>query len=344
MLKLGQFDTLRLVAAWLVLFSHGYSLSGIPEQEPLLRWTGQETLGGVGVGLFFVLSGYLVTLSWLRCPRLGVFMAKRALRIFPALVVVTVLSVAVLGPLVSSLSWTSYWASSDTWKYLRNVVGWRMSYTLPGVFETHSGNQSVNGSLWSLPLELRCYVGLALLGLLSRWVVGLRYLVLAAAVYFFIGAVTRPTDMPALVSHLGLNFNQAKLGLLFCFGACVASWSSAQLLNLLPAWAGLTVLLAMLLPAGQHLPLLWMAGAAALLWWATRGPTWLAWPTRWGDWSYGLYLYAFPVQQLWVAQGLHHKGVLLYTAVCSASALALAWASWHGVEKLALAWKPRTTP
>lgn len=340
MVPRGQFDTLRLLAAWLVLFSHSYSLSGMSEREPLLRWTGQETLGGVGLAVFFVLSGYLVTLSWQRAPRLGSFVVKRALRIFPALAVVTVLSVFLLGPLLTTWSGERYWASNETWKYLRNVVGWRMSYTLPGVFETNPGNQAVNGSLWSLPLELRCYVGLALLGLLSRWV-GLRHLVLLATVGFLVASVTRPIGLPALDEHMGLNGHQGKLALFFCLGACAACWQSTLPLRWLPAFAGLMLALAGYAPTGAHLPWLWVASAALVLWWATHGPGWLAWPSRWGDWSYGMYLYAFPVQQLWAAQGLHQKGLLLYTAVCTACTLLLAFASWHGVEKAALGWKAR---
>ncbi len=98
----NRFDILRLIAAWLVLFSHCYPLGGRPGGEPLASTLGIDTLGGVGVSIFFVLSGYLVTLSLERSPSLLEFARRRALRIYPALVVICLLCVLVLGPLMTT--------------------------------------------------------------------------------------------------------------------------------------------------------------------------------------------------------------------------------------------------
>lgn len=80
----NRFDFMRLFAALLVLWSHSYPLTGRNPQEPLARLTGIESMGGMGVAIFFVLSGYLVTLSLERSPGLLSFARKRAVRIYPA--------------------------------------------------------------------------------------------------------------------------------------------------------------------------------------------------------------------------------------------------------------------
>jgi peptidoglycan/LPS O-acetylase OafA/YrhL len=79
----NRFDILRLLAAWLVLFSHCYPLGGRGNSDPLMSTLGGDSLGGVGVAMFFVLSGYLVTVSLERSPNLFTFARRRALRIYP---------------------------------------------------------------------------------------------------------------------------------------------------------------------------------------------------------------------------------------------------------------------
>lgn len=113
----NRFDTLRLFAALLVLWSHAFPLGGRPELEPLARYTGLDTLGGLGVAIFFVLSGYLLVLSWERNPNVWAFTRNRAVRIYPALVALCVLSVMVLGPLLTRLTQAEYWTHSFTWRY-----------------------------------------------------------------------------------------------------------------------------------------------------------------------------------------------------------------------------------
>ena len=166
--RANNFDALRLFAALLVIWGHQFAIMGRP--VPLIL--GGNEPGAVGVVMFFAISGYLVTLSWLADPHLLRFAARRALRIWPALCVVVLLCIVVLGPLVTTLPQAAYWKSAGTWDYLSNI--WlKTRYALPGVFDGNPVASSVNGPLWTIPLEVTCYAILAALGVCgitrTRW-------------------------------------------------------------------------------------------------------------------------------------------------------------------------------
>jgi hypothetical protein len=135
--RTNNFDLLRLLAAWFVLFSHCYPLTGQPVLDPFARHTGIDTLGGIGVSIFFVLSGYLVTNSLERSSSVYSFARKRAFRIFPALAVLTVYCAFWLGPIITTLPLETYLKHPQTVAYLWNISAWKIQYALPGVFATN---------------------------------------------------------------------------------------------------------------------------------------------------------------------------------------------------------------
>lgn len=149
----NNFDFLRFFAAALVLFAHSYPLVGRREDEPLTLLTGYEKGGSIAVGVFFVMSGYLIASSWLASSSPKSFLIKRALRIFPALIVAVLLSAFVIGPLVTQFDLGRYLAADGTWTYLQNIL-LVTRYELPGVFTGNLYPDVVNGSLWTLPLEV----------------------------------------------------------------------------------------------------------------------------------------------------------------------------------------------
>lgn len=108
------FDLLRTLAAFAVLFSHSFALSGLP--EPLIGY--KSTLGNLAVWVFFAISGYLITKSCLASATLRLFTIKRLLRIMPALIVLLVASVFVAGPLLTQFTMGEYFADIHTWTYL----------------------------------------------------------------------------------------------------------------------------------------------------------------------------------------------------------------------------------
>lgn len=332
----NRFDFLRLLAAWLVLFSHCYPLAGHKLGEPLARSTGIETWGGVGVAIFFVLSGYLVTLSLQRSPTLLEFARRRALRIYPALVTVCLLSVLLLGPWMTVLPLADYFGAKPTWQYLQTATAWQVRYGLPGVFTTNVYAGTINGALWSLPFEIGCYAALALVSVLPlplRWkaalvcaglfVLGLLHLLLAAA------------GKPAL---LAIDSQWLKLGFYFSLGSVFACWRAQLRPRLWPAFA---LLGAALLARGQpfQFPLFALGLGMLTLWLALYGAWLPRVPARLGDWSYGAYLYGFPVQQVLSHYKLYEAGFWVYVVASTVVTFALAALSWHLVEKQALRWK-----
>jgi len=116
------------------------------------------------VDMFFVISGFLIAASLQRNSVQG-YLASRALRILPALIVCVGLSTFVLGPLLTTSA--DYWRNPQTWQYFtHNATLHRAEFFLPGVFE-QLPRTAINGSLWTLPIEAQLYIALLIAGLLG---------------------------------------------------------------------------------------------------------------------------------------------------------------------------------
>lgn len=158
------FDYLRLILAIGVLAWHSYPLTqgDVAAGQFMSGWGG--ALVRLILPMFFALSGFLVAAS-LERNTLGTFLAFRALRIAPALVVEITLSALILGPLLTTFSIGDYFGDPRLAKYFLNVVGY-IHYQLPGLFAQNIYPNVVNGSLWTVPFELECYCALVVLALL----------------------------------------------------------------------------------------------------------------------------------------------------------------------------------
>lgn len=188
----NNFTIIRLIAALLVIYGHSYPIVGSSEPDLILQLLQSRYAGDVAVDIFFVISGFLICASWER-NSLAQFFVARVLRIYPALVVCTLLSVFVVGFFLSAES--SYFFHNDVLSYLSHnttLVGVR--FYLPGVFELHP-YQAVNGSLWTLPYEVRLYLCAAVLGGLGILTTR-KYLLLCVAIgvayfifHFYMGDV-----------------------------------------------------------------------------------------------------------------------------------------------------------
>src|SRR5215470_11587031 len=181
--RANNFDALRLFAAISVIFSHSFLIAeGTQNREWLILLTGNQCiLGLTGVFIFFAISGFLVTQSFEQTPNRLHFLAKRALRIFPGLLIATLLSAFVLGPLVTTLPLASYLSRAEPYQYvIGNTLLDQTVHELPGVsFVDNPVGLEINGSLWTLRLEFAMYLMVLALGLLRLLTVRTALLLLA---------------------------------------------------------------------------------------------------------------------------------------------------------------------
>jgi peptidoglycan/LPS O-acetylase OafA/YrhL len=341
----NSFDVLRLGAATAVLISHSFVVTG--NAEPLVgRWP----LGTLGVEVFFVISGFLLAMSWARHPGLRDFAVRRALRIMPALIVTVVACAFLLGPLVTTLAPSAYVGDVATPEYVTdNVVavgtgglGSDIALDLPGVFESNP-DHSVNRSLWTLPIEIEAYAVLALIGLAGALSGSL---LLAAGGFFLLSiAPAGVTDLPLLGAPLdflrGADGLAAHFLALFFTAALFHRYRSRIPMRLdLALLAGAAALLSLGTPVERGVLLIAMPYLVLVA--AFRSPAGLRRLTRPGDVSYGIYLLAFPVQQtivwLWAPTAQTPLAVGLIALPVT---YMLAFASWHGLERRALRLKHR---
>lgn len=339
----------RFVAALLVILSHAYPLTLGPSAnntyEPIYRLTGQQTGGGLAVAIFFLVSGFLVTASWERSRSPVAFLRARLLRIYPGLITVVVVTVVVLGPLMSTYPPDSYFSSRATYAYLLTALTADSGYRLPGLFESLPYHHT-NGSLWTLTWELLCYAGLLVLGVLRllRFRLALLIVVLLHLALHYVGVTEYVLfryglDWP--VEPLNAFFsvrtyrNLAYFPTTFLAGALFYLYRDKIRLTRQGALlATLALLLSVTL--GKYFFYALPTAGAYILFYLSALPSRLNTFGSKSDYSYGLYIYAWPIQQtLCVLFG----GVitpLLNFGLAIPLVLAAAFLSWHLVERPAL--------
>lgn len=323
----------RFVAACIVVIGHAQAIVGHIQTQIF-----GGSVAVVGVMVFFAISGYLITDSWERNPSLGIFFANRCLRIFPALAVVTILTAFVLGPTITSLSVGDYFSNPNLLYFLRNL--WLYTtYFLPSVFEHNPIPNAVNGSLWSLAPEFLCYTIVAAVGLSSPNLRGYAFFALfigLAAACFYYPSYTGPQ----IVFYATDAFQAASVMMFFMVGAMIRLFRVP--LNVYVAAALLVGYF--LFPGGSpyvRLTLNWLVlSYFALSFGFASFPILNRWD-RPGDFSYGIYLYAFPIQQtLWyLLDGRISAAEMIASSLVLSVAAGVG--SWHLVEKHALKLKPR---
>lgn len=162
-------NVLRFVAAVFVMFSHSFYVAA-SQEDPLSIFCNKQTnFGGIAVAILFFLSGFYVTKSLYKKNDLKEYFMKRCVRIFPQLWIVVLLSAFTVGPIFTSHTMKDYFLNSDTYLYLMNGILVPV-HNLPGVFEGNVYDTTVNGPLWTMPVEFAAYCGLAFVLIISKYI------------------------------------------------------------------------------------------------------------------------------------------------------------------------------
>jgi len=333
----NNFDFVRLVAASLVLYSHCFALTAQGGAEPLVSATlGRYSFGGLAVRVFFVISGFLVMQSWLRRPRVVSFVCARVLRVVPGLAVALAFCV-VLGGATTRLPLGDFFSRPETFDfYWRNLI-FETEFYLPGVFEGNLEPRAVNGSLWTLHYEVRAYAFLLLLGVVgayrNKWLAAIGWLAVLAFItaWPMIRGGAQSYDWPVI--NLFACFIAAALLALYGIRARTLGWialfsAAALALSFRTAWSDIAMDLMLV---------------GATLWFGQQRYPGIASAARFGDFSYGIFIYAFPVQQL-VASLTGTRSPYLMLVLAFPLTLALAALSWHWVERPCLELKRLLAP
>lgn len=320
----------RLILATAVFISHAFSITAA---GPEPRWAG-ESLGGWSVIGFFVISGYLITASRMR-SNLGTYLVQRIARIFPAFLVCMILTAAVFAPVaffVQNDTLSGFLTTPNTpFNYVFANAGLKITdYSVAGTLATVPYPYAWNGPLWTLYYEFLAYlvVGFAMIFAVVKrtpWIM----------VALFVASVAVRANLDLLARITGGNYEADLLSKLlpyFLGGAVVYMLRERIPLRwwvALPSLAvGLLIAYEWNLWGGQAAAPLF---AVAILWFAS----WVPSPgfIKTNDVSYGLYIYAWPVQQLLALAGVHEHGLLIYNLATGAGAVLLASASWFLLER-----------
>lgn len=327
---------MRVLLSALVIYSHSYDLGDFG-LDPLERLSGDSvSLGGWAVHAFFVISGYLMAESWSRTGRAVPYLVHRVLRIFPGFWTCLLASSLMLAPLLlwsRTGSLAGYWDTAPSpWGYVWRNAALAIRQTSIG---SVAGDQLFailfNSALWTLGWEFMGYLGVLALGLVRGVRTG-SWLILAAFVLFYLNLTCDPTHY-RFFFRLYSSLNVVRLPVFFLAGTCF--WAFAQ--GLRPSW-WLTVLSLGAMLGGTWLGLYnWVTPLAlpCLLFSAaclSGTPPLIA--RR--DYSYGLYLYGFPVQRLLLQWPAATGSLACYALASLVLTLPLAMLSWHGVERRCL--------
>ncbi len=289
------------------------------------------------MAIFFGISGYLVTTSFRRGKnRVVPFLTKRALRIFPALIAVAVLSACLIGPFVTTIDLRAYFSSPRTLSYVYHNIALNPQFDLPGVFLTNPFPGAVNGSLWTLPMEFVLYlvvVGFAVV----PWAKAHQWISLALAVVAVMLARVIPASKYIVYGTDLYNvFFQAPYFFVGSFLSYRSDWVRQN--------GGRIVLpLCVALLALYGTPLVQIGAwvvipCVVILVGEMRSPIATTF-ARLGDISYGVYLWSFPMQQLAALYLLPRIGPFPAMLSAAVTVLLLAKLSWKTIERPALGLK-----
>lgn len=327
------FAWLRMIGALTVVVDHSAPLTDA-SRLTVFPTSWNLSPGYIALLGFFAMSGYQISDSWRQDPSWWRFSAKRVLRLWPPLLLVVLVTALVIGPLVSTLTPAEYFSARGTWGYIVHNAGlYTLQHRLPGVFDNNPWPWSANGAIWTLPMELTGYLlvlGFGAVGIFRRapW--------LTIVLLLMLLVLDRRFDASIGNSGHGGSFLQVPLGPMVAF---LVAFSIGMVLHTYRDKIPLSPLLAWSLVGLQIATHITKAGAVTLPFVVGYGALVLAshWPARlegydsWVFGSYGLYVWAFPIQQLLIMAGADTQWSLTATAL--PLTYLCGWLSWRYIEE-----------
>lgn len=328
----NNLNALRLIAALMVILSHSYSAVNLT--EPFAPFYKLRAIGTLGLYVFFIISGFLITQSFLRQSPVK-FLQARVLRIFPALLLVVVASVFVIGPLVTKLPINEYFHTGETYHYLQNVTLTSHVLNLPGVFD----DRSINGSLWTIRYEFLYYLLVMLVGIIG--ILKDRRIVLGLFILF---VVLNYFDFTNDINNVSSWSNSRFIWLFSYFSAGVVAYLYREYITLsLKIFSFVVSLLVIAsFKGGLNDSMMVFLFAYVVLFLGYYPKLNLSWLTKFGDFSYGIYLWGTIIIRLFV----YFFGTTIYPLLLFFGAGCFTYIagalSWLLIEKRALALKTKT--
>lgn len=321
----NNLDLFRLIAAFMVIYAHAYTLFPTPEKHPpLLAITSFEDLGGLAVKIFFFLSGLLVTNSLLINKNIIAFIISRFFRIYPALVALLIITTFIIGPILSSCSLYEYYTSPLTHIYFLNNLILQTAYFLPNVF-THNLYPLFNVSLWTLPFEASCYIILGIVFLLG----GFRFKGVAIVIFTSLIIDTIYHNQLIITWYANKSHIVTLLAPTFSFGCLLAVYKNYIKINV---WIVLISFLLFFIFRHSTYIIYFFYLCIFLSILYISSLKFIVKIKFSADISYGVYLWAFPIQQIIISK-LPQYGLLFNQIISMIIASILGLLSWYCIEK-----------
>ena len=333
----NNFDVLRILFAWFVIISHSYVLNGLGATDPLFEATNQTFLFSfIGVKGFFIISGYLIFKSMVVSKSIPEYLIKRILRIFPALAVVLLVTLVAVF-FIYPAGITPFFYNKEVYAYfIGNLILFKPHFFITGVF-SNLISPAINGSLWTIEYEFFFYVLILVFFFVRanknilKILLGLTIAAFLVVRLFFYNWTVQTHFFIPLESLFDLGPYFLMGSLLSCFD-----------LEKLPAknTVALFLLMALIVATYMHVghTVVYFTLPYLVIYLGKKTSSIAAWVhQKLGDPSYGIYLYAFPLQQFIIY--LYKPSTLTLFLVSTIGAFVFGYLSWILIEKKALALK-----
>jgi peptidoglycan/LPS O-acetylase OafA/YrhL len=329
--KDNNFNLIRFFAATLVLFSHCYPLSGQNNGvDPLSSLTG-SSLGGLAVDIFFVCSGFLITSSYLNRNNIKLFFIARIRRIYPALITAVFFCCFIVGPILTTHGTVDYLTDKQTFKFFleNSTLLGGIEYDLPGLFTENPYPNVVNGSLWTLPVEFKMYILIGITLFISLEIEKRKNLIIAK---YIIPAIVLYSLSTLAAKELNiLNSSQSKLTVLFFAGSSLYLWRDKVVINKWTTFISTSITASLIFIDDSKISYIMLLPYTVIsIAYVTRKGIFNF--NKLGDYSYGIYIYSFPIQQIIISTDTPSSAAHFFTHSLFLS-LIIAIISWHLIEK-----------